>query len=282
MSEPYDLVILGCGYAGRAIAARGRQDGQRVCGTVRSAARADALRAAGFDVVREDALQAHVVEPLISPTTHVVIAFPPDGTTEHDILPALSRAAAITFISTTGVYGDRTGRIDDATPVPPPTSPSASAFLAAESLFRSMGATTLRCPGIYGPDRGLHVRVVSGLHKLAGDGSRATSRIHIVDLAAFALASRRLRGETFVVGDLAPCPQLEIVTWIAQTYGVVMPPSVPLEQVPASLRGDRRADPSRALAVLGVELTHPTYRTGMHPDETGLSAAASRGGPSPP
>lgn len=274
MNAPRDVVVLGCGYTGRAIAAFARERGLGFAGTVRSEGRAAALRAEGIEVVRADALDAGVVAPLVGDATHVVVAFPPDGTTEDAIAPALARAAAVTFISSTGVYGRVAGRIDDATPIPEDRSPTSLAYLRAESIFRAAGGTALRCPGIYGPDRGLHVRVIAGQHRLPGDGSRSTSRIHVTDLAALVLAARAVRGETFVVGDRAPCPQIEVVRWIAETYGAAMPPSVPLEQVHESLRGDRRVDPSRALAALGVTLRYPTYQLGMHPDATGLPVKA--------
>lgn len=274
LSDPFDVVILGFGFTGRAVAERARREGRSVCGTVRSAARAATLREAGFEVVRADHLDAALIAPLVGARTHVVVAFPPDGSTERAILPALRAAAAVTFISSTSVYGATVGRIDDATPVPPDAS--GSSRLAAEALFREIGATTLRCPGIYGPARGLHVRVLSGQHKIPGDGSRATSRIHVVDLAAFVAATRTVSGETFVVGDLSPGPHVEVVRWIAETYGVPMPPSVPIESVHESLRGDRRIDPARALSTLGVTLAFPTYQAGMSPEATGLAARPPR------
>ncbi len=267
MTQPFDVVILGCGYTGRAVAERARAAGLTVCGTVRSKARAEVLRAAGIEVVREDALDADIVRPLVGPESHVVVAFPPDDTTERAIMPALQQTAAVTFISSTGVYGATTGRIDDDTPIPTERSASTEAYLAAEELFREIGGTTLRCPAIYGADRGLHLRVVSGQHRIPGDGSRATSRIHVADLAALILAARSVRGETFVVGDLEPGPQAETACWLAEAYGAPMPPSVPLESVHETLRGDRRIDPSRALHVLGVSLAYPSYKNGMNPAE---------------
>jgi nucleoside-diphosphate-sugar epimerase len=274
MSAPYDIVILGFGYTGRAVARRAIAAGLRVVGTVRSEAREAALKSDGFDVVRATELDAAVVAPLVGDRTRVVVAFPPDGTTERAILPALRSAAHVTFISTTGVYGATVGRVDDDTPIPPERSAQAVAYLAAEALVRELGGTTLRCPGIYGADRGLHVRVVSGQHKVPGDGSRATSRVHVEDLAAFVLSAHRAPGETFVVGDLAPGPHRDTVRWIAETYGAAMPPSVPLEAVHESLRGDRRVDPSRAIRVLGVELAFPTYQLGMSPTQPGAPQRA--------
>ena len=271
------VLVLGCGYAGRVIALAARAQGREVLGTVRSSARLAALEAEGLDVVVREELDASFAEE-VDASTHVVIAFPPDGATEHRIAPALSRAGAITLLSTTGLYAELAGDLDDSTPIAEPIDERMRLRANAESLFREIGATILRCPGIYGPDRGLHVRVVLGKHRIPGDGKRSLSRIHVDDLAALVLATDRVRGETFVVGDETPAPHLEVVEWICATYGVPLPPFTPLEEVHPSLRGDRRVDGSRALRVLGVELRYPSYRLGMAPDVTGLRASATRTG----
>jgi nucleoside-diphosphate-sugar epimerase len=112
------------------------------------------------------------------------------------------------------------------------------------------------------------------------------SRIHVDDLAQLILAlvpavgspaaPRAARvGETFVVGDLAPAPHVDVVRFVCETYGVPLPPFVPLESVHESLRADRRIDPSRALERAGIALIYPSYREGMAPAATGLLVASS-------
>lgn len=224
-----------------------------------------ALRAEGFEVLQRTSLDPNdaALANAVTPSTHVVVAFPPDGTTDASIAPLLGRAAAITYISSTGVYGELRGVIDDTTALPDPPSARAAKILGAEDVYRQVGATVLRCPGIYGPDRGLHMRVVRGEHEIPGDGTRYLSRIHVVDLAQLVLGSGALRGATMVVGDLEPARHIDVVSFICASWGVVMPPSVPLETVHESLRADRRVDASRALALTNVVLGYPTYREGM-------------------
>jgi len=77
-----------------------------------------------------------------------------------------------------------------------------------------------------------------------------------------------------VVGDLEPAAHIEVVRFIAEAYGVALPPCVPLESVHESLRADRRVDASRALSTFGVTLRYPTYREGMSPSATSLPARA--------
>ena len=253
-----DVLVIGCGFTGRAVALLARERGLRVLATVRSEDHAAPLRGEGLDVLvtaAGPALAAHA-----GAGTHVVVTFPPDGATDAVLAPAIgATGASIAYVSTTGVYGD--GAVDDTTPVAP--SPRNAARLDGEAAWRAAGATVLRCPGIYGADRGLHVRIRRGEHRLPGDGSRFTSRIHVFDLAAHLLAARGVRGETFVVGDLAPASQAEVCRWVAARYGVPYPPSVPIEEVHETLRTDRRVDGSRARERLGVTLRYPTWREGM-------------------
>jgi len=256
------VLVLGCGFAGSAVARLARSRGQQLLTTVRSAERARALESDGFAVLAaaqlDEAIAAHV-----SADSHVVVAFPPDGQSDARVAPALAGARAVTYISSTGVYGDRTGMIDDTTPLPEPPSERARRILLAEACYREIGATVLRCPGIYGATRGLHMRILRGEHRIPGDGSRTLSRIHVEDLAALALAAASKRAETYVVGDLEPAPHIEVVRFVCEQYGVALPPSVPWESVHESLRADRAVDGSRALRELAVTLRYPSYREGM-------------------
>lgn len=262
-----ELLVLGAGFAGSVVARRGLAQGKRVLTTVRSEARAEALRAEGIDVLVAPRLDAGITAH-IDAGTHVVIAFPPDGSSDAELVPRLAAARAVTYISSTGVYGERTGVVDDTTPVDGAESlralnERAARMLAAEAQYRAVGATVLRCPGIYGPSRGLHVRILRGEHRIPGDGSRTLSRIHVEDLASFVLAAAQVRGETYVVGDLEPARHIDVVRFVCASYGVALPPSVPWESVHESLRADRSVDASRALRELQVCLRYPSYRQGM-------------------
>ncbi len=261
------VLVLGAGYTGRAVllAARGR--GLAARGVVRREEAAADLRAAGLEAVVVPSF-GEGASALVTPETHVVVTFPPDGATDARLASSLPAAAAITYVSATSVYGSEHHRVDDTTPTATRPSASGARRLEAERVWRARGATVLRAPAIYGPDRGLHVRVLQGAHRIPGDGSGFVSRIHVEDLAELVLAAPRASGETFVVGDDAPAPHVEVIRFVCDAYGVPMPPFVPLESVHETLRGDRRVDGSRALARLGVVLRWPTYRLGMAPAVT--------------
>ncbi len=244
-------LILGCGYTGNALARRLIADGERVVGTVRNPARA----AEHVRVMPQ--LTEEIVGSLLDEADRVLVALPPDGCTDLVINHALARAAPkrVVYLSTTAVYGNAT-RIDETTPVAPDT-PRAKLRFAAEELYRANGAAILRCPAIYGPDRGLHVRVREGKHRIPGDGTQHVSRIHVEDLVELIVAAKP---GTFVVGDRDPAPHIEVVRFICEKYGVPLPPFAPLSEVDETLRHDRQVDPTFALETLGVTLKYPSYR----------------------
>jgi nucleoside-diphosphate-sugar epimerase len=232
--------------------------GLTALGVVRSEQSAAELRAHGLAVTTDAALT--VAQRDVGPQTHAVVTFPPDGVTDAALAPLLGRARAVSYLSTTGVYEDCEGVVDDATPLPAVASAKYAKVRAAEEAYRAVAGAVLRSPGIYGAERGIHVRLARGDFKLSGDGSRYGSRIHVEDLAELLLASAATPGETFVVGDLEPCRQIEMVRWLCARLQLPLPASAPLEAVHETLRRNRRVDASRALQRLGVSLKYPSYR----------------------
>ncbi|MDC0741253.1 NAD-dependent epimerase/dehydratase family protein [Polyangium mundeleinium] len=261
-SEP--LVLLGCGFTGTYAAKLALAAGTRVVGTTRSPERAAFLSRLGVDVRLAPRLDVDLVAPLLHENTRVLVTYPPDDTTDAALLPLLSRAASAVYLSSTGVYGNAAGRIDEQTPVDP-SEPRAAARLRAEALVRAAGGVVLRAAAIYGPGRGLHVRLARGEHKIAEGGQSVISRIHVQDLARFALAAldRAPKGEVFVVADDAPVPQAEVIDWLCARLGVPRPAEVPRADLPPTLRNDRRVDAGKIRRSLGVSLDYPTYREGF-------------------
>jgi len=256
------LLFLGVGSCAFAVARAARSARARK-GTTRSKERAPLLAAAGIDPIVAPALATEQLQEL-SRGADVLVSFPPDGASDQRLAPGCAEARAIVYLSSTGVYGARFGRVDDTTPVDD-TSPHERSRLDAEQAWRAQGATVLRAPGLYGTGIGLHKRLAAGKFRLTGDGKNPISRIHLDDLASFVLAALAPahRGETFVIGDRAPGPQREVVAWLCEAMGLPMPGSVDPAEVHHTLRGGREVDPSRAIERLGVTLRYPTYREGF-------------------
>jgi nucleoside-diphosphate-sugar epimerase len=120
-------------------------------------------------------------------------------------------------------------------------------------------ALIVRAAAIYGPGRGIHVRVREGRLPRAEPGG-ITSRIHADDLAAIleAGALSDLAG-AWPVADDHPCPTAEVAQWCSRIL------STPL-QAPwsdAATIAGRRVDGRKIRDLLGVRLSYPDYQSGI-------------------
>lgn len=266
------LVVVGCGFVGRALIAEAKRRGRtRVTVTTRDSARCEALAKLGVSVVPLDQPGAwdQVNEAALG--GDCVVTFPPEPSADATAAAVVRRARAGVYISSTAVYGGREGTIDDRTEAPGGDE-RGQRRLVAEARYREVGATVLRAPGIYGPGRGVHRRLLNGTFRLVGDGGRHISRIHVDDLVGCTLAALardaadggqgERRGSVHVVGDLRATPQRELVAFLCERLGLPMPGSVPVEAAHATLRGNRQVDPRLALTALGYRLRHPDYVSG--------------------
>lgn len=274
MKDLARILLLGCGYTGLEVARQAQQQGLRVLGTTRSAARAQELEQAGatplvVDSLSYDALAAHVDE-----STALIITYPPDGRSDAACAALVRSAHSAAYVSSTGVYGHTRGVIDDKTP-PAPDAARNKLRVEAEYAWRNAGAAVLRAAAIYGPGRGQHVRILSGSARIAGDGAHYVSRIHVVDLARALLRAVELRlgPNAYVVADDEPATQGDVVRYLAELLGVPTPASVPLDDAPETLRHDRKIDPSGIKRATQLEWLYPSYRSGFP-----AAIAAERGG----
>jgi hypothetical protein len=264
MSTLRHVVLLGCGFTGLEVLRQARALGLKVVATTRAPERSEQLAQAGalplvLEAHHYDALAAHVDE-----STALIVSFPPDGQSDALLGPLARRAFASAYVSSTGVYGDTRGRIDDSTPAAPDSARN-KLRVEAEQHWRSHGASVLRVGAIYGPHRGQHERVRAGSARIAGDGSHFVCRLHVEDLAAALLQTvvLRLGAQTYVVADDQPAPQGEVVRWLAARMNVPVPASVPLDGAPETLRHDRQIDASRFKRDARINWRYPTYREGF-------------------
>ena len=259
------LLILGGGFTGAAVARSALARGIAVTATTRSDARAVSLRALGATPLVSPALDVRTLTEHVDAKTYVLVTVPPDGVADASLADWLAplHPAAVAYVSSTAVYGGVVGRVDETTPTDR-AAPRAAPRLDAEAAWQRAGASVLRAPGIYGPGRGLHLRLARGEVRLAGPGGNAISRIHVEDLAAALLAvlEAKVRGELFVAGDAEPAPHADVVGFLCDALGIPLPAWDRAALPDATLRNDRRVDGARLRTRFGLELAHPTYREG--------------------
>ncbi|HXA51709.1 MAG TPA: hypothetical protein VNV86_15440 [Candidatus Acidoferrum sp.] len=244
-----DVLILGCGFAGRRVAQHLLTRDVRVTATSR-----DPAQLADLDVtaIRVDDVRDHLRKGM-----HVVYSIPPDG--PADLVAQLGDAPArVVYLSSTVVYG-AAEFVDADTPVDE-SSDRARARMNAEREIAAgaWSSLILRPAAIYGPGRGVQESWKRGAY-LPGDNW--VSRIHVDDLATHVVAGlfSAVTG-AFPVADEEPCTSREIAEFCEKLLGPPHPVDPPR---PARVTGNRRVDGSTIRRMLGIGLAYPSYRVGI-------------------
>ena len=275
------LLIVGCGYAGEAIAQAARREGRTAWGTTRDAARAEALASSGVEPVLVDFARDTTLPALPANAAYdVVISLPPDATQMPHA--TLERALAwlatlpvrkVVYLSATSVFAGGEGEwVDDSTPAEPTSQRGVrrvEAELAVETWasLRAVPSASLRLPAIYGPGRTTLPRLVDGSYRIY---NRAlwSNRIFVEDIASAALFILRHEAATgaMIACDEAPSPIVEVTAFICEQHGLPLPAEAPISDCPPSVRdfwqGSKRCRPSK-LSALGWLPRFPTFREGL-------------------
>ncbi len=262
MSKLTHLLLLGTGQVAKALIKQSRER-PRIVASSRNPNRIFELADLQVEPLLMPLPSAEIVESL-AVDADVLVSFPPDGSTDAIIAPACARARRIVYVSSTAVYGELSGRIDDSSQ-PDLNNERAKPRLQAESIWREHGAVVLRAPGIYSPESGLHRRLSEGSYKMPLDGSNYVSRIHVDDLALVineVFKCNEMLDSTYLLGDRQPATLFEVVSWVCDQLELELPESVPLSEVNPTLRGSRQIDASRILDELQIELNYPGYKEG--------------------
>ena len=274
----HQLLVLGLGYTGTAIARAALAGGWRVFATSR--APRQVTSPPGVHLVPFD--QAGEVLPT---TTHVLQTAPPDEDGDPALqrhLPALATAPLrwAGLLSTTGVYGDRGGAWVDEDTLPAPTGPRGRRRHAAEqqwaAAFERCAVDLFRVGGIYGPGRSPFADVRAGRARRVDKPGHLFGRIHRDDIAgAVWAAMRQARGpgvRTLNLTDDEPAANADVVAEAARLLRLPPPPLVPFEaalQIMSPMgrsfwAESRRVSSRKTQEALGYRWRYPTYRDGLH------------------
>jgi len=251
-------LVAGCGYTGCRVLDR-LPDG--------------AVTATGRTTLDLDAETASL--PALPFPLTVLYTVPPPSSGHSDTrlarflaLPGL-RATRLVYLSTTGVYGDRSGGVVSEADEPRPGSGRAERRLDAERRLETWSRhagtelLVLRVPAIYGPGRLGLDRLRSGAPVIAEADAGPGNRIHVDDLArccAAAMTGTAPPG-IYNVGD----GDHRSATWFAKTAarlaGIAAPPEIPAADAPDRLGPARMSfhaesrivDTTRMRELLGVQ-----------------------------
>jgi nucleoside-diphosphate-sugar epimerase len=286
------LIVFGLGYSASAAVERLRPRCSWIGGTTRSAAKADAARAAGiepflFDGSRGDEALAEAVRS----ASHVLVSIAPAFDDPHVVKTAWAdwvlhrhradlveagAGKAVVYLSTIGVYGDAGGAwVDEASPCEP-DSPRTAARRVAETgwldLGRESGAAVaiLRLSGIYGPGRNTFLNLLDGSARRLVKPGQVFNRIHVEDIAqAVERCFETRAGGLFNITDDEPAPPQDVVAHAASLMGVEPPPeqdfqSAALSPMARSFYGsNKRVSNARSKRDLGMVYAYPNYRDAL-------------------
>lgn len=207
--------------------------------------------------------------------SHVLVSAPPDDRgcpALEKLRPYADQATSITYLSTTGVYGDLSGGwVFEDTPVNPKTIRARQRVAAERAWLAVRGDTRIvRLPGIYGPGRSALDRVRKGLKQRVVKPGQVFSRAHVDDIAA-GLKALIVTGATgiFHICDEQAAPPQDVSLFAAELLGETPAPEVTLEAADLSDMARsfysecKRVSNARLKAATGWRPAFPSYREGL-------------------
>ncbi|CAN5776260.1 SDR family oxidoreductase [soil metagenome] len=244
------IAILGCGYVGLTLARILARQGADVVGTSRQQSRAGEIEDSGaramlLDVMEPGGLtqivewEPDVLFDMVRPQQIGEDRYTTWGTRNVSQAFADSPLEALVYVSSTSVYGRRSGEwTDEETPVNP-SSPLGQARVESENLYlethraSAMPVRICRVPGIYGPGRTLRQRLETGAYRRLNDQEQWVSRIHVDDLAEALIAAwiRGRPGAVYLLCDDEPVSGQEYAELTASLLALPLPPTVDREDI---------------------------------------------------
>jgi hypothetical protein len=270
-----------CDYLGHALMQTGEW---QLAGTTRDPEKRDMLRARNID--------AHIFDyehPLADPlyilegTTHLVISTPPGDEGDpaflvhaDDIL-RIPSIEWVGYLSTTGVYGNRSGDwVGEDSEIRPSSRRGSRRAKAEEqwlSLLKSneLPVHIFRLAGIYGPGRSALDSIRAGIARRINKPGHAFSRIHVEDIVQTLIASMEKPnpGAAYNVCDDVPAPSHEVISYACELMGRQPPPLIPFEEAdlaPITLSfysDNKRVRNDRIKEELGITLKYKGYKEGL-------------------
>ncbi|MCG8391527.1 MAG: NAD-dependent epimerase/dehydratase family protein [Pseudomonadales bacterium] len=232
------ILIAGLGDLGSGLAKKMLEDGHRV-----SAIRRGDQCPPGVELYSQDLTEGAAMLPP-DPVDLLVIIMTPSEYSEEGYLKAFVRAPLtlldalagqqplppVVFVSSSAVFGDLDGQVDERTP-PRPTRYNGKVLLAAEEeiSIRTL-STVVRFTGIYGPGR--HRQIDKAARLARGEealpAAQWTNRIHRDDCVGLlhSVAEGWLAGREMpplVVGtDKVGGRNLDVLQWLAEQQGLTL------------------------------------------------------------
>ena len=264
-SLPGPVVLLGLGFTTSRLARRLLLRRVPVVAVVRNPSRYADLAAIGLSLVDYNACSSDLV-PKGGVVVHTVPPLPADENEGIRGFMKAIRPGRVIYISSTGVYGGQL--VVDGSTSPEPVEEKGIRRVEEENWLRAQPWATLviRPAAIYGPGRGIQVRLRDGKPPRA-EGNSVVSRVHVDDLAAILeLAILSPFEGAWPLADNLPCSTNAIKEWCAGLLRVGIPGSA-TDSIQVS---GRTVNADELREKLGAIQNYPGYPEGL------LSSIAER------
>ncbi|MBN8483641.1 MAG: SDR family NAD(P)-dependent oxidoreductase [Sphingomonadales bacterium] len=248
--------IFGLGYTAARLAAVLEAQGWEVVSTGRSGT-------LSFD-------DEGAVRLALADADQVLSSVPPGGEGLDPVLERYGSSLAgkpLTYLSSTGVYGDTQGAWVDETA--PTGTGRRTARADADAQWLALGARVLRLPGIYGPGRSALDRVREGRAHRIDLPDQVFSRVHVDDIVSGAVLALDGPAGAYNLADDEPCSQNAVIEHACRLLGLPLPPLQSMDEAGLSPMArafyaeNRRVANRKARRVLGWQPRYPTYREGL-------------------
>jgi nucleoside-diphosphate-sugar epimerase len=257
-----NISICGCGWLGQPLAYQLLQQGYRVLGTCRNEHKQKKLSAEGIEAWLFEL--GNALPDAITAADICILNIPPNRRTIEPVyfVHAIKRLTdqllskgcrQILFISTTSVYGNNQGRVNEQR-TPEPNTASGIAHMEIERHLLSTGnASILRLAGLIGPNR--HpVKFLAG--RTLDKGHQRVNLVHLEDVlqAINAIIEGNHRGQIFHLSATAHPTRQDFYCHAAKQAGLPLPVFTTDED---SSGPGKEIDASATLRQLGISLKYP-------------------------
>lgn len=257
-----NISICGCGWLGQPLAYQLLQQGYRVLGTCRNEHKQQRLSADGIEAWLFEL--GNALPDAIAGADICILNIPPSRKTIDPVsfVHAIKRLTdqllrkgcrQILFISTTSVYGNSQGKVDEQS-APEPNTASGLAHMQIEQYLLSTGkASILRLAGLIGPNR--HpVKFLAG--RTLDNGHQRVNLVHIEDVlqSINAIIEGDHRGQIFHL-SATEHPTRQDFYCHAAKQAELSPPFFTTDEVNSG--SGKEIDASATLRQLGISLKYP-------------------------
>ena len=233
------LLIFGCGYSARFICEKLIPDGWKIFGTTRKKNDFAKLMKLKIEPVFWD--DSATIANILSEGCSLLSCIAPKGSFDDGLtrLLQLIKVNATTvnwigYMSSTGVYGDRSGGWVTEESVLDTTTTQGLARISAEKNWQILASEhqiplfIFRIAGIYGPGRSVFDRIKAGTVQKVIKSGQYFNRIHVDDLAgavSLSLLKPKLAG-IYNISDNLPSSGADIIDEATKIIGISILPEV--------------------------------------------------------